>query len=483
MDFHHEKPYIFMSWKCGLCLLAGMVDLVFSLLGCTDPVAGRSFSPPAEREDISAMNKTASAHAGNSSLIATLCFPVLMALALVAVILFAGACSDDTTAPEGLFPPQPDPESRNWLFTVYGNSENDIWVAGAKGAMLHYDGNLENRWTLIPVGTSKAITSIWDSGDGTLYATGHGGVILRNSGGNWSNMTSGTSKDLYGIGRFEGNIYACGLEGTLLKLNGSTWGATPGLSWILDEASAPVDTVEFSLDVASLVTVNSFFIGGAYKDRNFTGEPLGMAGTRGGVFEVADNSIFQIDPPPAPGDPFHVLPDWFLRPLSGEQIVDAEWMLTTTSDPDDLSRNYLGTSEGWLFQLSDARGDTVWTKFYPSVTVNPGAGIQTIWLDVVGNVYMVTDEGQIVFQTVDYNFTLETGSRTVLYSGPVALTGIWGTGQGTFYVVGYMDDLLMRCTHDPSSGYFNFVFVAVDFPASKAMDPGLTVDKFGRPLY
>jgi hypothetical protein len=431
------------------------------------------------------MNKIASAHAGNSSLIATLCLPVLMALALLALILFAGACSDDTAETEGLFPPQPVPESRNWLFTVNGRSENDIYVAGAKGAMFYYDGNLDSTWVEIDAPTSKAITSIWNSGDGTLYATGHGGVILRNSGTTWSNMSSGTSKDLYGIGRFEGNIYACGLEGTLLKLNGSTWGGTPGLSWILDEANAPVDTVEFGLDVASLVTVNSFFIGGAYKDRNFTGEPLGMAGTRGGVFQVADNSIFQIVPPPAPGDPFYVLPDWFLRPLSGEQIVDAEWMLSSTSDPDplNLSRNYMGTSEGWLFQLGGSSNDMVWTKFYPSVTVNPGAGIQSIWLDEVGNVYMATDEGQIVYQTVDYNFTLETGSRTVLYSGPVALTGIWGTGQGTLYVVGYIDDHLMRCTHDPSSGYFNSVLVPVVFPASKAMDPGLTVDKFGRPLY
>ncbi len=80
------------------------------------------------------MNKIASAHAGNSSLIATLCLPVLMALALVALILFAGACSDDTAETEGLFPPQPVPESRNWLFTVYGKSENDIYAAGAKGA-------------------------------------------------------------------------------------------------------------------------------------------------------------------------------------------------------------------------------------------------------------------------------------------------------------------------------------------------------------
>ena len=30
MDFFLLNPYIFMSWKCGLCLLAGMVKLVDS---------------------------------------------------------------------------------------------------------------------------------------------------------------------------------------------------------------------------------------------------------------------------------------------------------------------------------------------------------------------------------------------------------------------------------------------------------------------
>ncbi len=45
MDFHPEKPYIFMSWKCGLCLLAGMVFWVFSLRGCTE-LGGRPFVLP-----------------------------------------------------------------------------------------------------------------------------------------------------------------------------------------------------------------------------------------------------------------------------------------------------------------------------------------------------------------------------------------------------------------------------------------------------
>lgn len=424
------------------------------------------------------MNKIASVLTGIGSPKAKLTYHVLFACVMMALVSLLSACSDDPAEPP--FPVQPVPDPQNWLFTVSGTAANDVYAAGALGAMFHYDGNAQNEWTPMSVSTSKAITRIWNSGDGTLYATGHGGVILRNTSGSWSGMSSGTSKDLYGIGRFKNQIYACGFEGTLLRLGGSSWGGTPNLSWILDDTGAPTDTLLLNQDIASLITVNSFFFGGAYNDPNYMGEPEAMKGTKGGVFAQADPLTFP--PPNNDTGAYQTLPDWILRPLSGEQIVDAEWMLSSTSDPSDLSRNYLGTSEGWLFQLSDARGDTVWTKFYPSITGNPGAGIQDIWLDAPGNVYLVTDDGQIVYQTEDYNFTFGTGSRTVLYDGTVSLTGIWGADPTTFYVVGYMDEMLMRCSHDPNTGYFNFVLIPVDFPAQKSMDQAMSVDQFGRPL-
>jgi len=424
------------------------------------------------------MNRIATVLTGMSRPKARLCLPVMMTLVLTGVVLFTGACSSDSG--DVPFPTQPLPAPQNWLFTVNGNSATDVYAAGARGTMFHYDGNAQNQWTLVPVGTSATITKIWNAGGGTLYATGHGGLIMRNSGGTWGAMTSGTTQNIYGIGRFRGNIYACGQAGTLLRLSGSNWSGVPNLTWILDDTNAPSDTLYLNEDYPSLITVNSFFIGGAYDDPNFHGKPEGIVGTKGGVLAPAYASTF----PPA--DPitgaYSVLPKWILRPLSGEQIVDAEWMLSSTSDPADLRRNYLGTSEGWLFRLSDADGDTVWTKFYPSVTDDPAAGIQAIWLDAAGNVYMVTDEGKIIYQTFDYNFANGTGKRDVLYDGPVSLTGIWGADPGTFFVVGYMDDVLLRCTHDPVSGYFNQVTIAVDFPDAKAMEYGPTVDKFGRPL-
>lgn len=429
------------------------------------------------------MNKIAPVLTGIGSPITKIMVPLLSVGVLVALVLFTGACSDDPAEPP--FQTQPTPDPQDWLFTVYGTGPDDVYAAGARGAMFHYNGNAQNEWVYFESGTDKAITKIWDAGDGNLYATGHGGVILKHNTGDdfdkWSKMATGISNDLFGIGRLDNKIYACGLDGALLRLNGSTWNGAPGLTWILDDTNAPSDTLMLNEDMASLTTVNSFFIGGAYWDPNFTGTPTGMVGTRGGVLAISDHTIF---PDPVEGsDAYRVLPDWVLRPLSGEQIVDAEWMLSSTSNPADLSGNYLGTSEGWLFQLSKTGTDTVWTKFYPSVTSKLGAGIEDIWLDADGNVYMVTNDGQIVYQTANYKFGQSGERPPALYDKTLSLTGIWGSSPRTFFVVGYMDEGLRRCTHDPATGYFNSVWIPVTFPAEKAKDSGPAVDKWGRPAF
>ena len=59
---------------------------------------------------------------------------------------------------------------------------------------------------------------------------------------------------------------------------------------------------------------------------------------------------------------------------------------------------------------------------------------------------------------------------------------IWGADPNAFYVVGYMDEMLMRCSHDPNTDFFNFVLIPVSFSGLKSMEPAMSVDKFGRPL-
>ena len=222
---------------------------------------------------------------------------------------------------------------------------------------------------------------------------------------------------------------------------------------------------------------NEFFLGGAYADPDYEEERIGRYGTKGMVMVTADPADF---PAPVPPDPAYTdLPDWILRPISGEQTSPYEWVYAMTSDPADYDRNLMGTSEGWLFRMTEDLGNKVWSKFYPSVTTDPDRGIRDIWLDTASNIYLVTDAGIVVFQTFDYNFTEGTGERVTLYDGPVSLHGIWGTGPDNLFIVGNMDETLLMASHDQGTHDFSVTEVKLEFPAAKAADSGPSIGRFG----
>ncbi len=388
----------------------------------------------------------------------------LLAVCLLPALAFLGSCSSKGSDPT--FTDPPTPPTQDWLFDVNGTAADDVYACGAKGAMFHFDGTA---WSAVAMNTADPIVRMWKEDAGSaLYAVGHKGRIWRNTAGSWSGMDSGTTKNLYGIGALEGVVHAVGQDGAICRLSGSTWSPVTGRMFLLNENNVPTDTLQVAEDIASLVTVNNYFLGGAYRDPDYTGTRVGVYGTRGMV--LAPNS-----------DPQFVGP-WILRPISGEQIVPHEWVLCTTSDPAVLSRNFLGTSEGWLFKLTrDDNGKNVWQKFYPSLTVDPGSGVNDIWVDDAGNAYIVTDEGQVVFQTADYDYSAHTGRRAVLYDNVERLTGIWGTGPDNLWFVGFREGTILHGVHNQANDQFVVTSTPVTFPA-KSAGPAMATDHLGRPL-
>lgn len=395
------------------------------------------------------------------------CLILLTMIVFGVGLLTVSGCGSDPAEVE--FPKPPPVESRKWLFDVYGNSANDVYVAGNLGAMFHFDGAT---WTPQDMGTTAAVTTIWSPPtESVLYAVGHSGHIWRNTGSGWSGMDSGIDRDFYGIGSYQNQIHAVGAHGAIRRLNGSSWGGTGTVMVILDKEGAPTDTLSVNEDLASLLSVNHYFLGGAYLNPNFEGERFGIAGTKGNI--LAPN----VDP--------DISADWILRPISGEERVEEEWVLCMTSDPAALDRNYLGTSEGWLFRLvRDEDGNNVWESFYPDLTIDPYAGIRDIWVDTPGNVYLVTDEGKVIYQTVDYDFATGEGYREVLFDGTSTLVSIWGTGPDNLYFTGYYDEFIFHAVHDPVAGTFTMDEIDLVFPAKSvgvgSLKPGL--DEIGRPL-
>ncbi|MCB1184656.1 hypothetical protein KDM41_14600 [bacterium] len=395
----------------------------------------------------------------------------LLLLAVVGVSLLGlAACSEDKATVN--FPRTPAEESQKWLFDVTGNSASDIYVAGNIGAMFHFDGAT---WTAQDMGTTAAITTLWTSplpGENTVYAAGHGGRIWRNTGSAWSSMTSGTQANLYGMGMFANQLHAVGAKGAIRRLSGSTWSGAGGTMFQLDENGSPIDTLSTTEDLSSLLAVNTFFLGGAYFDPKYEGQRFGTLGTKGTVL-AANTDAALIGP-------------WILRPLSGEVLVEDEWVMCMTNDPADLSRNYLGTSEGWLFRIViNDEGNRVWKKFYPEFSIDPGAGIRDIWVDdATGDVYLVTDEGKVWFQTADYSFADDTGTRELLYDEVGSFVSIWGTGPDNLYFTGYFDEKIFHGDHDTGAGTFTVTEIPLAFPAKSAASDGLAagLNEKGLPL-
>jgi len=393
--------------------------------------------------------------------------PLLVMLAtlvsLAGLVLVAG-CGDDEA--NVTFPPPPVPVPDPWFFDVQGTAPNNVWVAGNAGVMYHFDGST---WSLTDLGTRHAVVKIHVEDQNTLYACGHGGKIWRNTGGGWKSMNSGTNRNLYGIGSFGGQLHAVGHGGTIRRLGGSSWNDV-GSSLVIRDPTrddAAIDTLSLTQDVATLTTVNHFFIGGAYRLSSYQGPDVGIFGTDGMVLGE-DNYTIEAD-----------RLDWLLRPVRGSRAsningFDPEWILCTTSDELNDSNNYLGTSKGWLFQLEqDLDGTRVWTKNLYRVTSTDTESIRDMWVDAAGNLYLTTSEGQVVYQEPD-------GTREVLYDQKNSLVGIWGTAPDDIYLVGYMNEMILHAVHDTGAGTFSVEQISLPFPG-KSLGERSAYDELGRP--
>ena len=368
-----------------------------------------------------------------------------LALALVLVLVGAGGCNKNSA--DVIFPPEPPAPAMPWFYGVFGTAADNVYVAGESGVMYHWDGA---NWALQDLGTSQAVSTIWGPGDGTLLLCGDGGLIMRNTGGGWSSMDSGTTEDLYGLGNFQGDVYAVGNHGVMRKFSGGSWQGAPTTAVIRNAQQnfAPADTLDLTKDIASLVTVNYYGIGGAYHLPDWKPTDLGRKNT--------DGMFLSKDAPPADMPSF----PWELRPRRGDQLAESEWVYCSTSDDLELSNNYMGTSEGWLFQLKNDDnnpGRLIWDQFDTRMTEGRNLGIRAMWLAANGDLYMVTGGGRIVYRST-------AGVTRVLYDQVDSLVGIWGMSPSEFWVTGYMDNMILRCSYDPDTDTFTSVPVVLEFP-------------------
>ena len=103
--------------------------------------------------------------------------------------------------------------------SIWGTGPNDVYAVasdqfGAAGALLHYGGSA---WT-VELNTSFGLTAVGGTGASTRYVVGFGGAMYAKSSNSWVPVPSGTTEDFSTIYfTQDGTGWAGGRNGLLLK--------------------------------------------------------------------------------------------------------------------------------------------------------------------------------------------------------------------------------------------------------------------------
>jgi photosystem II stability/assembly factor-like uncharacterized protein len=73
-----------------------------------------------------------------------------------------------------------DASTSSSLTRVWGREDNNIFVVGTEGTILHYNGAV---WQVMDSGTAQTLEGIWGTLDGSVFTVGVQGTILYYNGG------------------------------------------------------------------------------------------------------------------------------------------------------------------------------------------------------------------------------------------------------------------------------------------------------------
>jgi len=107
---------------------------------------------------------------------------------------------------------------------VWGFSEDDVWVVGVNGSILHWNGT--GNWEVVESGLGD-LFDVWGHSPNDIWFVGGGGVILHWSGNVFQQVQVAPGFDLKSIWGFSrDDVYVAGSnseDGILLHWNGEQW--------------------------------------------------------------------------------------------------------------------------------------------------------------------------------------------------------------------------------------------------------------------
>lgn len=106
------------------------------------------------------------------------------------------------------------------LYGVHAIAANDVWFVGERGFAFHYDGTA---FSQVETGVKSVLRTVAAGPDGTVYAAGAAGIILKWNGKAWRKVESTGTSDITGMALVDGQLYGTTGQGTLIKLGSKGW--------------------------------------------------------------------------------------------------------------------------------------------------------------------------------------------------------------------------------------------------------------------
>ena len=101
--------------------------------------------------------------------------------------------------------------------TIFGFSDQEIYVAGLLGNVSRYDGK---SWIKMKPGTLNHINAMWGTDSDNLFVAGGNGSIFNYRNGTWMKIKNPFREEIFCLTGFEDDtVYFAGADGIILKIN------------------------------------------------------------------------------------------------------------------------------------------------------------------------------------------------------------------------------------------------------------------------
>ncbi|MBA4368023.1 MAG: hypothetical protein C0403_10360 [Desulfobacterium sp.] len=115
------------------------------------------------------------------------------------------------------------------LYSIWGNSPENMFAVGASGTILHYNGAA---WSKMTSGTTYTLKGVWGSSGNDVYAVGANATVLHYDGSVWSKIKIGTTYHLQSVwGSSANDVFIVGnygFDNKIYHYNGTAWSMISG---------------------------------------------------------------------------------------------------------------------------------------------------------------------------------------------------------------------------------------------------------------